>query len=44
MKHVALNQLQAAKPQFNKRMSIKRLRKKAGLDNETRDKVLTTKL
>lgn len=44
MKHVALNQLQAAKPQFNKSMSIKRLRKKAGWDNVTLDKILTTRI
>jgi len=41
IKHVALNQLQTAKPNFKKDMSIKRLRKKAGWDNETLDKIIT---
>ena len=41
IKHVALNQLQVAKPNFRKDMSIKRLRKKAGWDNETLDEIIT---
>ena len=40
MKHAALNQLQRAKPQFAKDMSIKRLRKKAGWDDKTLDTIL----
>lgn len=42
IKHVALNKLQAAKPEFKKDMSIKRLRKKAGWDDGTLDKILRT--
>ncbi|WP_445354469.1 ISAs1 family transposase [Microbulbifer sp. EKSA008] len=41
LRHSALNQLQAAKPSFKKDMNIKRLRKKAGWDNETLDKIIT---
>jgi predicted transposase YbfD/YdcC len=44
IKHVALNKLQAAKPQFKKDMSIKRLRKKAGWDDETLDMILRTEI
>ena len=44
IKHVALNLLQTAKPKFRKDMSIKRLRKKAGWDNETLDKIITTQI
>jgi len=44
MKHVALNQLQSAKNHFSKDMSIKRLRKKAGWDNKTLDKIITTQI
>jgi predicted transposase YbfD/YdcC len=44
MKHVALNQLQAAKSGFRKDMSIKRLRKKAGWDSSTLDKILFTEI
>jgi predicted transposase YbfD/YdcC len=40
IKHVALNKLQAAKPDFPKNMSIKRLRKKAGWDDDTLDAIL----
>ncbi|GAB2873890.1 hypothetical protein GCM10027180_00320 [Microbulbifer echini] len=41
LRHSALNQLQVAKPNFKKDMSIKRLRKKAGWDSETIDKIIT---
>ncbi|WP_366525573.1 ISAs1 family transposase [uncultured Microbulbifer sp.] len=41
LRHSALNQLQAAKPAFKKDMSIKRLRKKAGWDSETLDRIIT---
>ena len=44
MKYAALNQLQAAKPDFKKDMSIKRLRKKSGWDDMTLVKVLMTKI
>jgi predicted transposase YbfD/YdcC len=44
IKHVALNKLQAAKPKFHKSMSIKRLRKKAGWDDDTLDTILLTKI
>ena len=37
IRHVALNQLQKAKPNFRKDMSIKGLRKKAGWDDTTLD-------
>jgi len=40
IKHVALNKLQSAKSEFKKDMSIKRLRKKAGWDDETLDTIL----
>lgn len=40
IKHVALNKLQAAKSEFKKDMSIKRLRKNAGWDDGTLDKIL----
>lgn len=40
IKHVALNKLQAAKPEFRKSMSIKRLRKKAGWDDATLETIL----
>jgi len=44
IKHVALNQLQMAKPNFRKDMSIKRLRKKAGWDSETLDTIITAQV
>lgn len=44
IKHVALNQLQMAKPNFRKDMSIKRLRKKAGWDNDTLDTIITAQV
>ena len=44
IKHVALNKLQAAKPTFDKRMTIKRLRKKAGWDDLTLDSILRTEI
>lgn len=44
IKHVALNKLQAAKPNFEKRMTIKRLRKKAGWDDATLDTILRTEI
>lgn len=44
IKHVALNKLQAAKPKFKKDMSIKRLRKKAGWDDETLDTILRAQI
>jgi len=44
IKHLALNQLQTAKPSFRKDMSIKRLRKKAGWDNATLDKIITAQI
>ena len=44
IKHMSLNQLQAAKPKFRKDMSIKRLRKKAGWDNDTLDTIITTQI
>lgn len=44
IKHVALNKLQAAKPNFEKRMSIKRLRKKAGWDDSTLDLLLRVEI
>lgn len=44
IKHVALNKLQAAKPSFRKDMSIKRLRKKAGWDNDTLTRILSTEI
>jgi len=40
VRHVALNKLQAAQPHYGKRMSIKRLRKKAGWDNKTLENLL----
>lgn len=40
IKHVALNKLQMAMPGFGKRMSVKRLRKKAGWDDSTLDTIL----
>lgn len=40
IKHVALNKLQSAKPDFVKNMSIKRLRKKAGWDDATLEHIL----
>ncbi len=42
MKHVALNQLQAAKVNYKKDMSISRLRKKSGWDDETLIGILQT--
>ena len=44
IKHVALNKLQAAKSQFKKDMSIKRLRKNAGWDDGTLDKILRAEI
>jgi predicted transposase YbfD/YdcC len=44
IKHVVLNQLQAAKPHFKKRTSIKGLRKSAGWKDAVLDKILVTKL
>jgi predicted transposase YbfD/YdcC len=44
IKHVVLNKLQAAKPKFHKSMSIKRLRKKAGWDDDTLSTILLTKI
>jgi predicted transposase YbfD/YdcC len=44
IKHVALNKLQAAMPQFHKSMSIKRLRKKAGWDDATLNAILQTQI
>lgn len=41
IKHVALNKLQAAKPNFKKSMSIKRLRKNAGWDDATHEAILS---
>lgn len=40
IKHVALNKLQAAKPSFKKNMSIKRLRKNAGWDDDVLETIL----
>ena len=44
IKHVALNKLQSVKPNFEKRMTIKRLRKKAGWDDSTLDLLLRAKI
>lgn len=44
IKHVALNKLQTAKSSFGKRMSIKRLRKKAGWDDVTLEAILRTEI
>lgn len=44
IKHVALNKLQAAKPGFNKSMSIKRLRKRAGWDDATLEAILRAEI
>jgi predicted transposase YbfD/YdcC len=44
IKHVVLNQLQAAKPHFKKRTSIKGLRKSAGWKDAVLDIILVTKL
>ena len=44
IKHVALNKLQSAKPTFEKRMSIKRLRKKSGWDDETLETILRVEI
>ena len=40
IKHVALNKLQSAKPHFKKNMSIKRLRKNAGWDDDALETIL----
>lgn len=40
IKHVALNKLQAAKPSFKKSMTIKRLRKNAGWDDNALETIL----
>jgi len=42
IRHVALNKPQAAQPQYGKRMSIKRLRKKAGWDDKTLENLLNS--
>jgi len=44
VKHVALNHLQAAKPHFGKSMSIKRLRKNAGWNDDILSKIVTVKI
>lgn len=44
IKHVALNKLQAAKPLFKKSMTIKRLRKNAGWDDEALETILNVKI
>lgn len=44
IKHVALNKLQAAKPNYGKSMSIKRLRKKSGWDESTLEAILRTEI
>jgi predicted transposase YbfD/YdcC len=44
IRHVALNQLQAAKKHYPKDMSINRLRKKAGWDDDTLTKILGTRI
>lgn len=44
IKHVALNKLQAAKPSFKKSMSIKRLRKNAGWDDDALETILKVKI
>lgn len=44
IKHVALNKLQAAKPSFKKSMTIKRLRKNAGWDDDTLEAILKTQI
>lgn len=44
VRHIAANKLQAAKPRFSKDMSIKRLRKKAGWDDETLEIILQAEI
>lgn len=44
IRQVALNQLQAAKKSYPKDMSINRLRKKAGWDDDTLTNILATKI
>jgi hypothetical protein len=44
IKHVVLNQLQVAKHDFKKRMSIKGLRQNVGWKDAVLDKILTASL